>query len=121
MVEQSGQNIQFDYLYRDAGNYKLFNSVIFSNNHNLSIEQIVKFIKISFIDNGWFDPLACGIPKLKFIEFDEELDSEWHELSKISFTDQAANMDVDISNFLITVFKVHQNGYSSLKEYKFSL
>ena len=115
------QNIRFDYFYRDAGNYKLFNSVVFSNKRGLSIEHIVKVVKISFIDKGWFDPLACGLPQLKFEKFDEELDSDWHELSKICFTDQAATMDIDISDFLITALKVHHNECSGLNEYKFSL
>ena len=40
-----GINLKFHYLYRDAGNYKQFGSVVLSNPTNLSPETASNFIK----------------------------------------------------------------------------
>jgi hypothetical protein len=87
-IKEVGKNIQFDYLYRDAGNYKIFNSLIFPNQHCLSVLQLEQLMKIAFIDELYFEPIAWGIPTLSFPDFDEDLDHEWHEVEKISVTEK---------------------------------
>ncbi len=38
-------NIKFNYLYRDSGNYKVFNSVIFKNDLHISLKELDDLIK----------------------------------------------------------------------------
>lgn len=102
-----GKAIEFEYLYRDAGNYKLFDSVILSNQFELGIEQIRELVKASLIDGCWFDPIACGIPQLSFENFDEDLDHDWHELRAMSSTDSPNTIDLDISDFLTRSYSAH--------------
>ncbi len=40
-MSASKNNIQFNYIYRDAGNYKVFGYVVFANPQELSLEFIL--------------------------------------------------------------------------------
>ncbi|WPU98786.1 hypothetical protein SNE26_22485 [Mucilaginibacter sp. cycad4] len=45
-------NIKFNYLYRDGGNYKNFNSIVFNNPQSIllpSLEQLIRSKLISII------------------------------------------------------------------------
>lgn len=102
-------HIKMEYMYRDTGNNKLRSNAIFRNEHQLTISQLIDFIEVAFIDGGhWFDPVRCGIPKLSFERFDEELDHSWHEVELICITDEPATQEMDISDFLLHALKVHQ-------------
>ena len=79
-------NIRFSYLYRDAGNYKLFGETIFSNADGLSLIEIETRIKSSLIDAEFFSAEEWGIIPLEFEETDEELDHGWHEYEGIEMT-----------------------------------
>lgn len=69
-------NIKLNYLYRDAGNYKLYDAAVFRNDVNLSLAEIEKVIKEHLIDGEFFDPRHWGIKKLSFENYDEELDHD---------------------------------------------
>lgn len=47
-------NIKFNYLYRDAGNYKTFGFVIFANPNSILIEEAEKKFRNSLIDSEFF-------------------------------------------------------------------
>ncbi|HTA83258.1 MAG TPA: hypothetical protein VK783_10005 [Bacteroidia bacterium] len=94
------QNIKFNYLYRDAGNYKLFDEVIFSNPKNIPLNKIENIIKVHLMDGMYFDPQEWGIPLLEFPEYDEELDHDWHEFESIEITTEEATDYRTISQFL---------------------
>lgn len=76
------RNILFNYLYRDASNFKLFGGVVFSNPNNLSLEEIKRRIESRLIDGMYFDPDEWGVPRLRFEDFDEDLDHGWCEFDE---------------------------------------
>jgi len=87
-------NIQFNYLYRDVGNYKAFSSEVFSNPSKLNIKEIEERIRIALIDEQFFDPLAWGITRLEIAEWDDELDHEWHEFLSVERTGKLATKSI---------------------------
>ena len=100
-------NVKLDYLYRDAGNNKLWGEAIFTNNHHLTLCQTAKFINAAFIQDRWFDPDLCGIERFRFEEHDSDLDHDWHEINAISLTEATATMEIDIADFLFNAIKAH--------------
>lgn len=94
-------NIKFNYLYRDAGNYKLYGSVIFSNPNNLSLAEVESKIRARLIDGEFFNPDKWSIPRLAFEEHDRELDHDWHEFESVELTNESAITNVPfLSNAL---------------------
>lgn len=93
-------NIKFNYLYRDAGNYKNFNSIVFSNPNCHKPEEIKPDIRNNFIDNIYFEAKIIFIPEL-FFEDQNADDHEWHELIEIENTTDKMN---DLHNRTIDTF-----------------
>lgn len=58
-------NLLFEYLYRDADNYKAWSEVIRSNKNNLSIIHVKATIEKSLIDALYFDANQAGLPALQ--------------------------------------------------------
>lgn len=72
-------NVLFEYLYRDAGNYKSWGQVIFSNEHDVSTDIVKARIASVLIDHAYFVASKARVPDLRFREYIEELDHGWHE------------------------------------------
>lgn len=103
----SCSNIRFAYMYRDAGNNKLRDVAIFTNNSQLTLCQIAKFVEAAFIKEAWFDPDLCGIERLHFEQHDSDLDHDWHQIETVSLTKETATMEIDIADFLFNAIKAH--------------
>ena len=92
-------NIKFNYLYRDAGNYKTYGCVVFQNLKSLKIDQIEGILKSKLIDDLFFDPRNLGVPALSHSEFsyDPELDHSWNEFESLEETHEDAtdNRSID--------------------------
>ncbi|QXV65874.1 hypothetical protein INP83_01915 [Mucilaginibacter sp. 21P] len=91
------QNVRFNYLYRDSGNYKIFGYVIFSNTLSLSLSYIDKEIRTKLIDDTWFYAEQWGLPTL----LDQQIsiqDPSWHEFESVAITTEIG--ENDISSFL---------------------
>ncbi len=93
-------DIKFSYLYRDASNYKNFGEIIFSNPTHLSIEILETIIKSKLIDGQWFFANDWEIPELYFKDRNDELDHSFHEYLCISATNDKANSELSLINFL---------------------
>lgn len=93
-------NIKLNYRYRDAGNYKQFGSVVFSNPNRLSIEKATKLIQEKLISEEFFSPQDWNLPSLHFHHFDPELDHEYHEFERWEETYEKANEPREVANFL---------------------
>ncbi len=65
-----------DYLYRDAGNNKLYEEAIIANPNNWDLETFEHWFKSQLIDCLWFNPLDFGLPKPSFPDYDPELDRD---------------------------------------------
>jgi len=94
-------NIKFNYLYRDAGNYKIFGCVIFSNQKKIDLERIELEIKDNLIDKEFFYPLDCKIPVLNFDGINEEISDVWYEFENVEFTDEHVTDNKSIEEFLL--------------------
>jgi hypothetical protein len=99
-MRDSNNNIKFEYLYRDAGNYKLYNSVIFSNKHMNNIDDIETKIRNKLIDGEFFIPEAWKIKRLGFENYDSESDHVYHEFIALTQTDKLPTEKEDIFSFL---------------------
>jgi len=80
-------NVRFEYLYRDAGNFKNWGEIIFSNPHNLNADFVSTIAEKVLIDGTYFVTSKAGAPDLH----DENLDHEWHEF--YSFQSNVINLD----------------------------
>ena len=98
-------NIEFSYLYRDAGNFKNFGTVVFANKNQTSLENLNEMIKQKLIDEMYFDAFNASVPSLFFDDYDEELDHDWHEFECISEVEtMPTDVDArDISAFISTL------------------
>ena len=86
IMEHLRQNVVFRYIYRDAGNYKQFGSVVFSNPNNLTIDELTKAIRAKLTDGEFFCPEKWKIPMIYAEPFDPELDHSWFEFREIEPT-----------------------------------
>lgn len=92
-------NIKLNYRYRDAGNYKQFGSVIFSNLKRLSIEKATNLIQEKLISDEFFVPKNWNLPPLHFHPHDPELDHDYHEFESWEETFEPANDLRDVRGF----------------------
>lgn len=101
-MNASNHSIKFNYLYRDAGNYKLFDSIIFANNDSMNLEYIELIISKNLIEGDYFVPEKWNVPRLSFGNYSPELDHDYHEFESIELTDEIPSGTYDISEFLVT-------------------
>lgn len=80
-------NIAFDYLYRDAGNYKRWERVVFSNPNLRQVDEIRTLIRAVIADAMYFDAPAVRLPDVHFREYSPNLDIPLHEFFEVSETD----------------------------------
>ncbi len=73
-------NIGIDYLYRDAGNYKQWNQVIFANPASLDANDLDVRIRSRLIDRMFIVVSEVRLAELFVHKFDPELDHGWHEI-----------------------------------------
>ena len=59
-------NIKFNYLYRDAGNYKKFASVVFSNPEMLTLQSVAMPLADIFSEEGLFVAHQIRVPEVFF-------------------------------------------------------
>jgi hypothetical protein len=86
-------NIEFNYLYRDAGNIKRYGNVVVSNHRGLTSQQIRADIVSGLIDALFFDASLIDLAPLFFesLPFDPFLDHSWHEFDRIDDTPADVN------------------------------
>lgn len=95
-------NTKIDYLYRDASNYKVWNSCVISGELSSSnIDEIME----TLVDGENFIPRLVGMPETRFDSWTED-DTDWFELYRSSFepTNQPPTIDVS-SDELVARFR----------------
>ena len=105
----SNNNIKFNYLYRDAGNYKQFGEIIFANQQSKSLEEIKLAIRKNLIEGEFFIPEKWSVPRLSFESYLPELDHDYHEFESLEVTDENPTESIDISAFLIGISDCKEN------------
>jgi hypothetical protein len=93
-------NIKFNYLYRDAGNYKSFHSIVFGNPFSLDISIIEEQIVASLIEEEYFLPQQWNVPLIYKLPHDPALDHDWYEFESISSTEEEVTEEFTIDVFL---------------------
>lgn len=99
-MNNSESNLKFEYLYRDAGNYKQFGQIVIKNPNGLDIKKINEDIRKKLIDGEYFYPKQIGVPKIEIYAFDPEMDHEWYEFLNFSISDETPTEDINVENFL---------------------
>ena len=93
-------NVKFNYLYRDAGNYKEYGSVVFAAPNKIDLADYDRKIRDALIDREFFVAETVSIPYLIKLPWDEEIDHSWHEYEGLEFTnepcDDQTNRGIDI-------------------------
>lgn len=75
--------IMFEYLYRDAGNFKKWGGVVFRNDQRLDLQSLDAQIRSLLIDEEYFIAEKVGLPVLYFDNHYEHLDHGWHEFGGV--------------------------------------
>lgn len=95
-------NIRFEYIYRDAGNFKNWGEVVFANPNNLKPDVIDSIVENLLIEKLYFVADKVRVPDLHFEEHNPQLDHDWHEMQSFSLTEEAPNdlLSRDIEGFI---------------------
>ncbi|MDB5062046.1 MAG: hypothetical protein JWP67_1889 [Mucilaginibacter sp.] len=94
------QNIKISYLYRDGANYKNQSSVIFTNPTNVDLSEVETLIHSKLIDDTWFYVDQWKLPDLHFGKWDNEIDHTWHEFESIEHSEDTANSQYSLLEFI---------------------
>ena len=109
-------NLSFQYLYRDASNYKLHGEAVFTNQTGLSLEEIEKRIRACLRDGEFFIARQVHIEERFFDALDEQDDHPWHEFVQVALTNETlwdpdGIPERDITAFLAELEKAHAAGW----------
>jgi hypothetical protein len=116
-------NVRFEYLYRDAGNFKRWGDVVFANPCETCLETITTMAhEVFLVDPAYFVASALGVPDLYFEPHIEALDHGWHEAFAFHFTDappndfQERNIETFIEILTQHIAKINVNTLSPRRE-----
>lgn len=98
-------NIKFSYFYREGGNYKKYDCVVFANPDNIDLSEIGKIVQENLIEETWFYPDEWKLPELFLDTFHFGVDPTWHEFESIEYTDEEPNSAISLSEFTEAVKK----------------
>ncbi|MBE0644171.1 MAG: hypothetical protein IH600_08835 [Bacteroidetes bacterium] len=77
-------SVVFKYLYRDAGNNKLWGDIILTNRSDIDVQSAETTIRSSLIDEEFFIAEQIEVPVLSFDSHEPDLDHGWHEFHSIT-------------------------------------
>ena len=94
--------MKFEYLYRDAGNNKIWGEIVFSNYDHIDPKVLDTHIRKLLIDHEFFIARKSNLPRLSFPIWDQKLDHDWYEYSSIDVTSDRENdiYNRDIKEFI---------------------
>lgn len=101
-------NVKFEYLYRDAGNFKRWGDVVFFNANNIGRDTLATLSGEALpLDSIYFLPDRVDVPSLHFEEWVEDLDHDWHEIHSFDLSDSLPNdlQARDIEMFIQSLFR----------------
>lgn len=84
-------NICLEYQYRDAGNFKNWGEIVFSNPRSLAPEVVTQMAEEVLIDREFFVASSARVPDLHFPDWNPDLDHDWHKMVTFRSTDEAPN------------------------------
>jgi hypothetical protein len=86
-------NVKFSYLYRDAGNYKKWAYVIFSNPDRFSLNRTMETLRGAFLQDGLFIASQVRVPEAFFSTNGNATSDDhcFHEFDVVEITLDAPN------------------------------
>ncbi len=99
-MKTDSNNLKFEYLHRDGGNYKIFGSIIIKNIDKISPSKATLLLEKKLIDAEYFYPKMAKIPLFEEHTKDSEFFTDWYEFDKFSFTDETASDSRSIIEFI---------------------
>jgi hypothetical protein len=93
-------NVCFEYLYRDAANYKNWGEVILEAEIDTDILEIENKVRDALIDGEFFVAENTELPTLYFQNKKSEDDHGWHEFSAVSLTDKSPTVRQTIDSLI---------------------
>ena len=110
-------NIKFNYLYRDAGNYKKWTDVVFSNPDRLTLEAAAKALKDAFLEDGLFIAHQVRVPEVFLFSRGNATSDDhcFHEFSAVeeSLEDPNDPFSRSISQFIAEVKREAKSGWAA--------
>ena len=114
-------NIKLIYLYRDAGNYKKWAEVVFSNPNRLALEAVTKTLRDAFLPDGLFIAHQVRLPEAFFsTEGDANSDDHcYHEFAAVEVTLDVPNdsHSRSISQLIAEVEREAKRGWATFDPY----
>jgi hypothetical protein len=108
-------NVKFNYLYRDAGNYKKWAEVVFSNPDRLTVEATTKALRDTFLQDGLFIAHQVRLPEVFFSVQGEATSDDhcFHEFDAVEISLETPNDQHarSISQFIAEVKRQAERGW----------
>lgn len=104
-MRSSKTNIKFCYEYRDAGNYKQFNEVIFPAANAVDLVAAEEHLRQHLFDSEFFYPYKLGVPTFEIEKWNSDLDHHWYFFEGLEPTEEAPNDKRTFQEFLKDVEK----------------
>lgn len=97
------QYVRFNYLYRDAGNYKSWGELVFPNPENLDIKEIDAQLRKCFEREAFFIADQVDVPNV-FIFATENLNSDDHCYHEYAEVESIVSLESEVENRTIKEF-----------------
>jgi hypothetical protein len=114
------KNILFEYLYRDAGNWKQYGQAVFTNIGESPLANIEAQIRAALHDGQWFLAEKIDLETQFIGDHNTDDDHPWHEFDKVSETNLSPSDPAfidgprrDIAQFIRAMQAWHQMGWSA--------
>ncbi len=112
-------NVNFKYLYRDAGNYKKWGAVVFSNPERLTLGEVTKALEENFLVDGLFIAHQVHVPEV-FFSTEEDVTADDHCYHEFDAVEESSNASTDkrdrsIGQFIAEVAREAQWGWESFE------
>lgn len=99
-MKDSKSKIRLTYLYRDAGNYKQFGEVVYSNKYSKPVSELKQIIGSKLIDSEFFDSSKSLVPVITSFPYDSDLDHSWYEFNSLEEVVSESDCGNDIQEFI---------------------
>ena len=97
-MSDSKDNLKFEYLHRDEGNYKIFGELIFANPNSLSAEEATEKIREKLIDGEFFYLAPASVSPFK--EHKSICKTDWYEFDQLTETQEKPTQKIDFVEFI---------------------
>ena len=111
-------NTRISYMYRDAGNNKVYGAAVIQGVLSESQVEWMKSLLARCPENGFIPP-KIGLPELREdfaagASYDEEMDHCWHEWEGVERTEEAITVNLSVDDLLGKFSDIEKKGWDPL-------